>query len=141
MPSTVKANNMKTNTDMKLQTGILITGIKLKYLSKKQNAYGENHMFQVLDEKQMNDIFKLAEENMKIPVWKYEDKCYLKINEKKVLQYSIDKYNETPDNGIEQIEFKKDTPYIIDLTFYRYEFEKDKETIKGYTISEINKIY
>ena len=51
MPSTVKANDMKTNTDMKLQTGILITGIKLKYLSKQQNAYGENHMFQVLDEK------------------------------------------------------------------------------------------
>ena len=100
-------------------------------------------MFQVLDEKQMNDILKLAEENMKIPVWKYEDKCFLTINDKKVLQYSIDKYNETPDNdnGIEQIEFKKDTPYIIDLTFYRYEFVKDKETIKGYTISEINKIY
>ena len=36
MPSTVKANNMKTNTDMKLQTGILITGIKLKYLSKNK---------------------------------------------------------------------------------------------------------
>ena len=70
-----------------------------------------------------------------------KDKCYLKINEKKVCQYSIDKYNETPDNGMEQIEFKKDTPYIIDLTFYRYEFEKDKETNKGYTISEINKIY
>ena len=51
MPSTAKAN-----TDMKLQTGVLITGIKLKYLSKKQNGYGENHMFQVLDEKQMNDI-------------------------------------------------------------------------------------
>ena len=78
---------------------------------------------------------------MKIPVWKYEDKSYLTINDKKVLQYSIDKYNETPDNGIEQIEFKKDTPYIIDLTFYRYEFKKNKETIKGYTISEINKIY
>ena len=42
---------------------------------------------------------------MKIPVWKYEDKCYLQINEKKVFQYSIDKYNETPDNGIEQIVF------------------------------------
>ena len=63
-------------------------------------------MFQVLDDKQMNDIFKLSE-NMKIPVWKYEDKCYLTINEKKVCQYSIDKYNETPDLGIEQIEFKK----------------------------------
>ena len=62
-------------------------------------------MFQGLDEKQMNDIFKLAEENMKIPVWKYEDKCYVTINEKKVFQYSIDKYNETPDNGIEQIVF------------------------------------
>ena len=30
-------------------------------------------MFQVLDEKHMNDIFKLAEENMKIPVCKYEE--------------------------------------------------------------------
>lgn len=139
MPSTVKAN-----TDMKIQTGILITGIKLKYLSKKQNAYGENHMFQVLDEKQMNDITKLAEENMKIPVWKYEDKCYLKINEKKVFQYVMDKTNDDQNNYIpllQQIQFEKDTPYIIDLTFYRYEFEKDKETIKGYTISEINKIY
>ena len=58
---------------MKIETGMLITGIKLKYLSKKQNAYGENHMFQVLDEKQMTDILKLAEENMKIPVWKYEE--------------------------------------------------------------------
>ena len=57
---------------MKIETGVLITGIKIKYLSKKQNADGENHMFQVLDEKQMNDIFKLAEENMKIPVWKYD---------------------------------------------------------------------
>ena len=64
MPSTVKANNIKTGTDMKIETGVLITGLKLKYLSKKQNAYGENHMFQVLDEKQMNDIFKLAEEKM-----------------------------------------------------------------------------
>ena len=65
MPSTVKANNMKTDKGMKIETGVLITGIKLKYLSKKQNAYGENHMFQVLDEKQMNDIFKLASENLK----------------------------------------------------------------------------
>ena len=79
MPSTVKANNMKNADDMKqdtymkIETGVLITGIKLKNLSKKQNAYGENHMFQVLGEKQMNDIFKLAEENMKIPVWKYEE--------------------------------------------------------------------
>ena len=39
-------------------------------------------MFQVLDGTQVNDIFKFAEENMKIPVRKYEGKCYLNINEK-----------------------------------------------------------
>ena len=36
MPSTVKANDMKKDTNMKIQTGILITGIKLKYLSKNK---------------------------------------------------------------------------------------------------------
>ena len=76
MPSTVKANDTKKDTHMKIQTGILITGLKLKCLSKKENEYGVNHMFQVLDEKQMNDIFKLSEENMKIPVWKYDGECY-----------------------------------------------------------------
>ena len=89
MPSTVKANNMKNDTNMKIETGMLITGIKLKCLSKKQNAYGENHMLQVLDEKQMNDIFKLAEENMKIPVWKYEDKCYLKLMKRKFINIQL----------------------------------------------------
>ena len=28
----------------------IIAGIKLKYLSEKENEYGTNHMFQVLDE-------------------------------------------------------------------------------------------
>ena len=35
-------------------------------------------------------------------------------------------------------------PYILDLTFYKYEFEKPKEVIKGYTgctISTISEIY
>ena len=50
MPSTVKANDMKKDTNMTIQTGILITGIKVNYLSKQQSAYGESHMFQVLDE-------------------------------------------------------------------------------------------
>ena len=36
MPSTVKANNMKTDTDMKIETGVLITVIKQKYLSKTE---------------------------------------------------------------------------------------------------------
>ena len=29
-------------------------------------------------------------------------------------------------------------PYIVDLTFYRYEFEKAGDQIKGYSISKIN---
>ena len=36
---------MASNPDIKM-----ITGIRLKYLSEKQNDYGTNHMFQVLDE-------------------------------------------------------------------------------------------
>ena len=32
-------------------------------------------------------------------------------------------------------------PYIMDLTFSKYYFEKPGEQIKGYTISKINKAY
>ena len=40
-----------------------------------------------------------------------------------------------------EVEFKKDVPYIMDLTFSKYDFEKKGEQITGYSISEINKIY
>ena len=36
--------------------------------------------------------------------------------------------------------FKKDHPYIMELTFSKYDFEKKGEQITGYSISEINKI-
>ena len=32
-------------------------------------------------------------------------------------------------------------PYVLDLPFYKYELEKSKEVIKGYTISKTNKSY
>ena len=124
--------------NMDIETNIVIHGIKLKYLSEKKNEYGTNHMFQVLDERQLKDIFKLAEENIKMPVWKYNEKSYSRINDQKVYQYMIDRSNENPDGDIEQIEFNRNEPYIMDLMFYRYEFEQDKN-IKGYTISKINK--
>ena len=38
-----------------------------------------------------------------------------------------------------EIEFKKDVPYTMDLTFSKYDFEKNGEQITGYSISEINK--
>ena len=86
----------------------------------------------MLDEKQLQYIVKLAEDNLKIPAWKYNDKCYLKDNEQKVTDYAVDKSK--TDGGIEVVSFTKYMPYILDLTFYRYEFEKSKEVINGYTI-------
>jgi len=120
-----------------------ITGIKLKYLSEKKNEYGTNHFFELLDEKPLKELIKLQEtdKHMKIPVWEYNEKYYLKFNDKRLYEYSVNKYNEDEANGIEQIIFKKDIPYIMDLTFKEYSFKKNGETIKGYTISEINKIY
>ena len=35
--------------------------------------------------------------------------------------------------------FKKGNPYIIGLTFSKYDFQKAGEQITGYSISEINK--
>ena len=34
--------------------------------------------------------------------------------------------------------FKKYNPYIIDLTFSKYDFEKKGEQITGYSVFEIN---
>ena len=120
-----------------------ITGIKLKYLSEKKNDYGTNHFFELLDEKPLKELIKLQEKDneLKIPVWEYNEKYYLKFNDKRLDEYSVNKYNEDQTNGIEQIIFKKDNPYIMDLIFKEYNFKKKNETIKGYTISEINKIY
>ena len=104
-----------------------IKELKLKYLSLKENEYGRNHMFAVLDETPLKELIELTD--MKMPIWEYNDKYYLKINAVKI--------NELAD----AIEFKKDVPYIMDLTFSKYDFEKKGEQIKGYSISEINKIY
>ena len=78
---------------------------------------------------------------MEIPIWEYNGKLYLKFNDKNLVQYSVDRFNEDEKNGIEAIAFKKDMPYIMDLTFSKYDFEQPGERITGYTISTINKIY
>ena len=113
-----------------------ITGIKLKYLSEKKNDYGTNHFFELLDEKPLKELIKLQEtdKHMKIPVWEYNEKYYLKISDKRVFQYSVDVVNNDEKDTIEQIIFKKDIPYIMDLTFKEYSFKKNNEIIKGYTI-------
>ena len=104
-----------------------ITGIKMKYLSLKENEYGHNHFFNVLDITPLQNLIELKK-SLKMPIWDYNDKFYFKINDVKIKELG-------------EIEFKKDVPYIMDITFRKYDFEKNGEQITGYSISEINKIY
>ena len=101
---------------------------KLKYLFGKDNEYGTNHFHQVLDESPLNELIELGK-TMEFPICEYNGKFYLKINAAKRKEAQVE-------NGV-----KKNVPYIMDLSFTKYDFEKDKEQIIGYSISEINKIY
>ena len=53
----------------------------------------------------VNIFSNLAEENFKMPVWKYNGKCYLKVNDKKVIDYAVD--TSKTDGDIEGIIFYK----------------------------------
>ena len=66
---------------------------------------------------------------MKMHIWEYNGKYYMKINAVTIKEVHVE-------NG-----FKQDVPYILDLTFSKYDFQKNGEQITGYSISEINKIY
>ena len=46
-------------------------------------------------------------------LWDYNDKLYLEINDIEI--------KELPG----EIEFKKDVPYIMDITFRKYDFQKN----------------
>ena len=105
-----------------------ITGIKMKYLSLKENEYGHNHFFNVLDITPLQSLIE-QRKSLKMPIWDYNDKIYLKINDIKI--------KELPNEH----SFQKDVPYIMDITFSKYDFQKNGEQITGYSISEINKIY
>ena len=105
-----------------------ITGIKMKYLSLKENEYGHNHFFNILDSTPLQSLIELRK-SLKMPIWDYNDKIYLKINDVKIKELPGD------------TSFQKDVPYIMDITFSKYDFEKNGEQITGWSISEINKIY
>ena len=64
-----------------------------------------------------------------MPIWDYNYKFYFEINDVKI--------KELPGYPT----FQKDVPYIMDITFKKYDFEKNGEQITGYSIYEINKIY
>ena len=71
------------NPDIKI-----ITGIKLKYLSEKQNEHGTNHFFAVLDESPLKELIEL--DDMKKPIWEYSGKYYLEINAVKVKELPVE---------------------------------------------------
>ena len=111
---------MANNSDI-----MIITGIKMKYLSLKENGYGHNRFFNVLDITPLQDLVVLRK-SLKMPIWDYNDKCYSKINDIKIRKLPC------------EIEFNKDVPYTMDLRFSKYDFEKKGEQVTGYSISEIN---
>ena len=45
-----------------------ITGIKMKYLSLKENEYGHNHFFDVLDITPLQQLIELRK-SLKMPIW------------------------------------------------------------------------
>ena len=62
---------------------MVITGIKMKYLSLKENEYGHNHFFNVLDITPLQQLIELRE-SMKMHIWDYNGKFYLKTNDLKI---------------------------------------------------------
>ena len=51
--------NIELNIDIKSNS--VISGIKLTYSSEKKQQYGVNHLFQVVDGRQLKYMFKFAE--------------------------------------------------------------------------------
>ena len=125
-----KKKSPKQPTEMPMANNdiMVITGIKLKHLSLKENEYGHNHFFNVLDITPLQDLIELRT-SLKMQVWDYNDKFYLKTNGLTIKEL----------HG--EIEFKKDVPYIKGITFRKYDFQKNGGQITGYSIFEINKIY
>ena len=54
---------------------MVITGIKMKYLSLKENEYGHNHFFNVLDITPLQQLIE-QRNNLKMPLWNYNDKLF-----------------------------------------------------------------
>ena len=55
---------------------MIITGVKVKYLSLKENEYGHNHFFNVLDITPLQDLIELRK-SLKMQIWDYNDKFYV----------------------------------------------------------------
>ena len=71
---------------------MVITGIKMKYLSLKENEYGSNRFFDVLGVTPLQQLIDLRS-TQKVPIWDYNGKSYLKINDVKIREsYRMNMY-------------------------------------------------
>ena len=52
---------------------MVITGIRVKYISLKENEYGHNHFFNVLDEPPLKELLELRK-SLKMQIWDYNGK-------------------------------------------------------------------
>ena len=62
---------------------MIITGVKVKYLSLKENEYGHNHCFNVIDITPVQQLIELRN-SLEMPIRDYSDKFYLKVNDLKI---------------------------------------------------------
>ena len=62
---------------------MVITGTQVKYLSLEENEYGHNHFFNALDITPLQDLIELRK-SLKMQIWGYNDKFYLKINDVRI---------------------------------------------------------
>ena len=65
-----------TEIEMADKDIMVITGSKMKYLSHKENGYGHNNFFNVLDFTPLQYLIELRK-SLKMPLWDYDDKFYL----------------------------------------------------------------
>ena len=51
---------------------MIITGTKMKYLSLKENGYGHNQFFNVIEITPLQDLIELRK-SLKMQIWDYND--------------------------------------------------------------------
>ena len=124
---------IKMDDKLDIQTDIIISGIKSKFLFTKRMSTERNNFFKYLMKSNLDMFLNSPDKILKCQFGNTMKNVILKLMIQRFLIMQL------TDGDIEVIKFTKYLPYVLDLTSYRYEFEKSKEIIKGYTISKINK--
>ena len=67
----IASQSMPNNKDKEVKQ---IKDLKVKYLTLKENQYGTNHFFAIIDETPLKEMIELGETmDMKMPFWEYNE--------------------------------------------------------------------